>query len=170
MPTNRTSRRRHRGHLTIDQRFSLVVGAGGTYRNAFASDAERRAAWAQWRERLLSTCRYGQRPAAWWDYESPVARPANHRLEAARLYAMKLLPPKEAKQLHDYWRARYEQAYEHGEDFSHCLGPDEWLVGDAARRAHFRTYGILPALVDQWEAERKEPPPGGVNVGFLKSR
>jgi hypothetical protein len=45
----------------MDQRLSLVVG-GYTYRNAFESDAERRQAWAQWRERLLSTCRYDRRP------------------------------------------------------------------------------------------------------------
>jgi hypothetical protein len=91
----------------------------------------------------------------------PGARPTDdHPIKpAALLYATKLLPPKEAKQLHDYWRARYEQAYEHGEDFAYCCGPDEWLYGDAAGRAHFRQYGILPALVEQWEAERKQPPP-----------
>ncbi len=155
MPANRTPRRR-RARLTIDQRFSLTVGAD-VYPNAFANDAERRQAWAQWRDRLLATCRYGGRPAAWWDYEAPVGRPADHRIDAATLYAAGLLPPREAKQLRDYWRARYEQAYESGEDFVHCLGPNEWLHGGAARRAHFRTYGILPALVDQWESERKPP-------------
>jgi hypothetical protein len=152
MPANRTPRRR-RPRLTIDQRFSLTVGAD-VYPKAFGSDAERRQAWAQWREHMLSTCRYGKRPAAWWNYEAPFAPPADRHLKPAMLFASKLLPPREAKQLHDYWRARYEQAYENGEGFVHCLGPDEWLHGDAARRAHFRMYGILPALVEQWEQER----------------
>ena len=40
MPANWTPRRR-RARLTIDQRFSRVVG-GHTYRNAFVNGAERR--------------------------------------------------------------------------------------------------------------------------------
>ena len=151
MTTNRTPRGR-RGHLTIDQRFSLTTGTE-VYPDAFASDADRRAAWMQWREYFLSTCRYGQRPAAYWDYECPIAS-QDRKLRPAMLYAAKLLPEREAKQLHDYWRARYEQPYEDDGGIVHCLSPGEWLVGDAARRAHFRQYGILPPLVEQWEQER----------------
>jgi hypothetical protein len=103
MPTNR--QRRLRGHhLTIDQRFSLDVGADGVYARAFASDADRHAAWAQWREYMLSMCRHGQRPSAWWEFESKVPRPADHHFDQAVLFEAGLLSPRERKQLCEYWR------------------------------------------------------------------
>jgi hypothetical protein len=161
MPTNRSPRQRRDRSLTLDQRFSLDIGADGVYAGAFPSDADRRAAWFRWREYMLSLCRHGQRPQAWWQYEAPalgITRPADHHFDEAVLYETDLLSPRERKQLHDFWRARYEEAYE-TEDFTHCLGPNELLHGYAARSAHLRQYGIPPALVDQWEAERKAPPP-----------
>jgi hypothetical protein len=153
MPTNR--QRRQRGHhLSLDQRCSLDVGSDGVYARAFASDADRRAAWAQWREYMLAMCRCGQRPSAWWEFESPVPRPADHHFDQAVLFAAGLLSARERKQLRDYWRAQYEEAYAEG--FVHCLGPSQWLHGDAARDAHFRWYAIPSALIDEWDAERKE--------------
>jgi hypothetical protein len=102
---------------------------------------------------MLADCRYGQRPAAWWDYESPVPRPADHHFDRAVLFEAGLLSARERKQLREYWRAQYEEAYTEG--FIHVLGPNEWLQGEAARDAHWRWYGIPSVLINDWEAERK---------------
>jgi uncharacterized protein involved in type VI secretion and phage assembly len=85
---------------------------------------------------------------------NPVPRPADHHFDQAVLFAAGLLSARERKQLRDYWRAQYEEAYAEG--FVHCLGPSQWLHGDAARDAHFRWYAIPSALIDEWDAERKE--------------
>ena len=152
MPTNR--QRRQRGHhLSLDQRGSLDVGADGVYARAFASDADRHAAWAQWREYM-----YGDVPPA--DQMRRVVGLRGADRSTARsslsevLFAANLLSPRERKQLRRLWRAQYEEAYAEG--FVHCLGPSQWLHGDAARDAHFRWYGIPSALIDEWDSERKE--------------
>jgi hypothetical protein len=55
-------------------------------RPAFAGEEERRAAWFHHRDRLLRHCSGGQRPAGWWDYESPAPRPRDRDYEAAVLF------------------------------------------------------------------------------------
>jgi hypothetical protein len=56
--------------LSADQLSSLRYDLGLGTRFAFASPAERRAAWFRHRERLLSQCRPFERPEAFWDYEA----------------------------------------------------------------------------------------------------
>ena len=56
--------------LNHEQDMSLTYG-DLVGRPAFPSDEARRAAWLRHRDSLLRYCAAGQRPRAWWDYESP---------------------------------------------------------------------------------------------------
>jgi hypothetical protein len=62
---------------------------------AFTSEAERLAAWEVHRDELLAREHIpGNRPAAWWDFESP--EPRDHReAEADQLQRLGLLTPDE---------------------------------------------------------------------------
>ena len=80
MPTNRMPLRRIRGgRLSHEQEMSLWFGDVDRY--AFGSDDERREQWFRHRDRLMALwARNGNRPDAWWDYESPIERPTRPRL------------------------------------------------------------------------------------------
>ena len=141
-----------RRQLTIDQKFNLS-GGGYDYRDAFASDEERRGAWEVHRDYFMSPCRLGARPAAWWDYEAPIARPADSYYGPAALWEAGLLEPREREVCERYWRAHFEQSFE--PHFGICLGPGEWLKGEEARKHHSTTYGIPARLIRRWLAERR---------------
>jgi hypothetical protein len=140
-----------RRQLTIDQKFNLSGGSG--YRDAFADDEERREAWEVHRDYFMSHCRYGYRPGAWWDYEAPIARPADRNYGPAALWEANLLDPHEREACERSWRAHFEQSFE--PHFGICLGPGEWLKGEEARKHHWTTYGIPARLIRRWLAERR---------------
>jgi hypothetical protein len=56
-------------------------------RGAFASEAEREAAWKANRERLMGAVNSGTRPCGWWDYEAAVPRDP-HRSQDEQLYVL----------------------------------------------------------------------------------
>jgi hypothetical protein len=153
VPTNRRPRRRPlRGHLTLWEKLSLEYGEAN-HRPGFPSDAERRAAWAWHRDHILARYHHGRRPAAWWDYEAAIARPAELEDEAAALYRAGLLGEAERAAVAAEWRAGFERAQEPG--FWLCTGPGEILSGDAARQAHYGDAGIPRSLVRKWTQEHR---------------
>lgn len=76
--------------LAVEQEEDLMSG----WRGAFATAPERKAAWLAARDRLMATCNPATRPAAWWDYEAPVALDP-HRGQDEQLYVMGLLSDSE---------------------------------------------------------------------------
>jgi hypothetical protein len=161
MPTNRTpvSGRRRR-HLTLAQRTSLILGATSAYQDAFGSDAERRAAWFRHRDYFLAMCRFGDRPAAFWDYEAPLAPPEDRAFKPAALYDAGLMEAAERNRVEKRWRARFEQSFE--PHFGVCLGLDAkgqavWLNGEEARQRHYRQHGIPAKLVRKWTRAKSKP-------------
>jgi hypothetical protein len=147
-------RRLTRRRLTLSQIFHLSGGDyGGAYSDAFASEEERREAWEVHREYMMRGCRYGGRPAAWWDYEAPIARPADPNYGPAALWEANLLESREREDCERSWRAHFEQSFE--PHFAICLGPGEWLRGEEARKHHWADYGIPGRLIRHWLAERR---------------
>ena len=88
-------------------------------REAFASYQARREAWLRHRDELLRYCVAGQRPQAWWDYDSPVPYPGRDYAGAA-LYEAGLLSESELATLMAKWREEFEKAQVPG--FMYCLG------------------------------------------------
>jgi len=144
--------------LNHEQDMSLTYG-DLVGRPAFPSDEARRAAWLRHRDSLLRYCAAGQRPRAWWDYESP-AQPRDFNYAAATLYENDLLGEEELRQLMARWREEFEKAQVPG--FRYCAGfvnrcdaTATWLKGAAARRARFKWAGIPRELLKEWTAERR---------------
>jgi hypothetical protein len=160
MPTNQIPLHRpHRLALSHDAEMSLRYGKLAS-RPGFASAEERKAAWFAHRDELLQHCHSGQRPAGWWDYESPIARPRNRSYREAALYEAGLLTDGEVDELVATWREQFERAQAPG--FMFCVGfakPGDrvatWLEGKAARRAHYRWAGIPRELLKRWTRERR---------------
>lgn len=71
-----------RYRLTMPVLYDLGSGTG----DAFASDAEREAAYWALRDELLATARPGERPEAFWDYEAKQLR-----LDLAELLAERVV-------------------------------------------------------------------------------
>jgi hypothetical protein len=159
MPTNRTPLQRpNRLHLSHEEALSLRYG-DLPERPAFAGAEERRAAWFHHRDRLLQHCNHGQRPAAWWSYESPVPYPGRD-YAAATLWENGLLTSTEVTELTARWRSAFERAQDPG--FMYCVGftrPSDtvatWLDGKVARKAHYRWSGIPRGLLKRWTAQRR---------------
>ncbi len=82
------------------QEVDLVQGR----RNAFASEAKRRDAWAENRDRLIAAGNPCTRPAAWWDYESKAPHDP-HRSQDEQLYVLDALTPSE-RLTFEAWCAR----------------------------------------------------------------
>jgi hypothetical protein len=51
------------------------------------------------------------------------------------------------------WRLRWERVWQ--PYFGYCLGQEGWLDGVAARKAHFRFWGIPVKFIKQWGRERR---------------
>jgi hypothetical protein len=76
MPVRRRSIARVIRKLDWNQILNLTIGAGRG-EPVFDSDEERRLAWELHREELMSYGNMplpGQRPAGWWEYDSPEPR------------------------------------------------------------------------------------------------
>ena len=154
MVTNRTPLKSRRRRLTIAQNLDLTIGNSGQLPPPFRSDAERRKAWERHREFLLAQC-HGKRPQAWWQYESPIPRPADRDYEEATLYEANLLMDRERELLLRKWRIRFEETFDPWfERLGHFTG-DAWLKGEEGRQARCKWAGIPPKLVRKWTAERK---------------
>jgi hypothetical protein len=145
--------------LSLWQVWSLTVG-DSAFPGEFASDEDRRAAWERHRDELLAESG-GRRPAAWWDYESPIPRPADRDLETPALYEAGLLSDTEIAELMPWWREQYDKAQ--APDFQYCIGTAKlgdtfasWIKGAAAKRAQYRWAGIPRAIIKQWNAERRK--------------
>jgi hypothetical protein len=160
MSTNQTPLQRPRRlALSHAEEMSLQFGELPS-RPGFPNAEARRQAWFDHRDQLLQHCRWGKRPAGWWDYECPIRRPRNHDYEEAALFEAGLLTETEVAELTKLWRERFEQAQRPG--FSYCIGhakPGDtfatWLEGEAAKKAHYRWSGIPKALLARWVKERK---------------
>jgi hypothetical protein len=148
LTTNETPLHRpHRLALSREETESLQYG-------------DLRAAWFHHRDRLLRHCSHGQRPAAWWDFESPVPRPPDRDYAPATLYEAGLLTEGELAELTAGWRRDFERAQDLR--FTFCIGfakPGDlvatWLKGAPARKALYRWSGIPKALVREWTAQRR---------------
>jgi hypothetical protein len=157
MPAKR--RRAKSRDLSIWQSWSLELG--GCFDDEFASDEERRAAWERHRNELLAESRAGIRPQAWWDYESPIPRPADGDLETPALYKAGLLSDAEIAELMPWWREQYDEAQEPG--FEYCIGTAKpgdtfasWIKGAAAKRAQYRWAGIPRAIIKRFDTKRRK--------------
>ncbi len=71
----RQRRTRERRGLTADERSDLGHAATSRRPSAFASEAERRAAWELHRESIMAAHQPGQRPEGWWSFESDAPAP-----------------------------------------------------------------------------------------------
>jgi hypothetical protein len=159
MSTNRMPLERPRRlPLSHDQDMSLRYGDLAS-RPGFANTEERKAAWFYHRDRLLQHCSGGQRPAGWWEFESPIPYPGRDYAEAA-LYEAGLLTEGEVAELTSRWRAAFERAQ--NPRFTYCVGfakPGDmtatWIQGKAARKAHLKWAGVPRALIRKWNAEYK---------------
>ena len=81
--------------LSNAQFWSLILGED-SLRPAFASDADRRAAWELHREELWTNV--GTRPQGWWDYDA--TEPRNDiEAEADQLRRLGALAPDEERQI-----------------------------------------------------------------------
>lgn len=156
MATNRSYiRRPHRTRITADQEMDLSFGAGPRGNpEPFASPEARRAAWLRHRHLLIGKLPSspGRRPHAWWQYDSPVPWPGYER-EQSTLHQADLLGDDERAALEAEWRRQFDRAWQ--PEFFFCGGPDDFLEGAAARRAHYRWADIPKELVKRWTAERQ---------------
>ena len=66
----RQRRSRERRGLTADERKDLGHPATSRRPAPFASESERRAAWQRHRDELMAAHQPGERPQAWWAFES----------------------------------------------------------------------------------------------------
>jgi hypothetical protein len=96
--------------------------------------------------------KHGKRPQAWWEFESPVAFPRDSRRAQAVLYENDLLTEQEKTELEADWRREFGRA--EALDW-YCLGPNRFLTGEEARRAHLKWAGIPRSLLKRWDAERR---------------
>jgi hypothetical protein len=129
-------------------------------RPAFSGEEARREGWFAHRDVLLRHCRWGKRPAGWWDYECPIRRPRDHDYEEAALFEAGLLTESEVAELMACWREAFERAQE--PRFMYCTGftkPGDttatWLEGEPAKKAHLKWAGVPRALIRKWTAERR---------------
>lgn len=109
--------------------------------------------WQRHRERLLAYYRPGKRPPEWWAYESPVPRDPDFDVpECGQLYAVGELSDEELKALLPDWKRNYDRAQR--PKVFHCLGPDKFLTGRAARLAIYKWAGIPAEYIRRWDRER----------------
>jgi hypothetical protein len=151
--TNRTFIKRHpRGALTPGQELELWLGPRH-HDSAFDSREELQQAWARHRDRLMALwAKNGRRPQGWWAFESPIPFPGYGR-EKSKLYELGLLDQREQTELEAWWREQFEKAQV--PNFSLCTGPDSFLRGAAARKAHLAWADVPSALIKQWTRQRK---------------
>jgi hypothetical protein len=124
--------------------------SNGTF---FNSREELQQTWEVARAWMLRVFgRSGRRPAAWWEFDSPIPYPGRDR-ETAVLYEANLLDAEERDQLEHGWRRQFEHSLEPG--FSVTVSPELILSGARARTAHWDWAGIPTSLRERWRAEHQ---------------
>ena len=121
-----------RPHAGVGQDHRVLLPRAFRHRAGY----ERRAAWFQHRERLMAMWgTNGRRPMAWWLFEAgeDLDYPGYDR-EQSTLYEAGLLSETERAALLARWRHEFDRARDPA--FFVCLGPGQFLDGDAAREAH----------------------------------
>ena len=78
--------RRRRGELSRPQEFELIAQCFVMPPAHFADDADRRAAWEEFRADLLAQTRAGKRPSGWWVYEHATETPRYDAPETVTLH------------------------------------------------------------------------------------
>jgi hypothetical protein len=151
MATNRHPiRHPHRGRVNHARRMTLY-GPDPRW-DAFDTEEEAGAAWAQHRERILEHYR-GRRPLGWWHFEAGDLRYPGYDRERSTLYETGLLGEAERAELVTWWREQFERAQ--APDFWICLGPGRSLEGAPARRQHYKWADIPRSLRLRWTREHR---------------
>ena len=154
MTTNRIPiARERRGRLTADQEQALWLGP---LSGAFESEDDCRVAWERHRASMLHMFgQDGRRPVAWWRFDAPEGLEFDYDTERSCLYEHNLLEPNEREELVAYWRSEFDKAREPG--FALCVssGPNGWLTGAAAKRAHYAWADVPQSLIEKWTNERR---------------
>jgi hypothetical protein len=121
--------------------------------SVFASHEDLQRAWLMHRDRLMVAWgKRGKRPQAWWEFESPVPYPRDSDYAEATLYEANLLTAEERTELEARWREEFQRAQTLNWA---CLGPNRFLSGEEAKRAHLKWAGVPHSLLKQWNAERR---------------
>jgi hypothetical protein len=150
--------------LTSHQREFLLYGPDDRCGDAFNTEAEVEAAWQRHRDALLACCPPGRRPWGWRIFDAPHVAWRGYDRELSINWAANVLTPEEKAQLERQWHKDFEKA--HSPTFSFCLGPDHFLKGEAAKRAHLAWADVPLELVRQW---KKEKPPSAAIAEGLES-
>jgi hypothetical protein len=107
----------------------------------------------------------GRRPQAWWEFNGPVPFPGRD-LEQSTLWRLGVFSADEKVRVERRWREHFDAAQD--PNFSYCVGPAEFLIGDLARLAGYEWADVPVELVQKWTAEhrqRKERPPDAIAEG-----
>ena len=100
-----------------------------------------RERWERHCEKLMRRCAPGQRPEEWWIYEKGFDQVPRAGDEGRLLYEMGELVGRELETCLGWWRDYYDR----GEG-----------IEPGKRAAHYRWAGIPPAIVKQWNTERRK--------------
>jgi hypothetical protein len=132
--------------------------------DAFADEAAARAAWEENRESILAWYQSGRRPWAWRAFDRPDVSWRGYAREQSILWAAGVLGAEEKVAVERLWFNEFTKAQD--ANFFHCLGPDRFLKGDEARKAHYRAVDIPSELIRRWERrQRKESPSSATAEG-----
>jgi hypothetical protein len=152
--------------LTNDELLELWLGPNPNG-SVFKTRQQLRKAWMRGRAQVMKMWgQDGRRPQAWWEFNGPVPFPGRD-LEQSTLWRLGVFSVDEKMRVERQWRGHFEKAQD--PNFSYCLGPAEFLIGDLARKAHFKWCDVPHELVRKWSAERrqrsKERPPSAIAEG-----
>ena len=127
--------------------------------------------WLRHRERMLVSARAGWRPTEWWEYEATIPWPGSDN-ETVALYDAGLLTDEEIAELMPFWRAQFERA--NSPSFFFVRGPQDYLEGEPARRAHYRwaqiPRAVLTELREEERRRKKRLASAGLTAAALTSR
>jgi hypothetical protein len=129
---------------TITRLQELELWLGRSHRGSlFASDEQRRHAWFEHRDRLMGywACN-GNRPIAWWKFESPIPWPG-YNLARSTLWAAGLCGAAEARALEQGWREEFDRSLTPGFTF-------QGLSGWEAHIAYLVYHDVPAALAEEW--------------------
>jgi hypothetical protein len=129
VPVRRRSLARVTRKLDWNQTLNLIIGAGRG-EPVFDSDQERRLAWQLHREELMNYGNMplpGQRPAGWWDFDSPEPLEDELDMNTAEW------PYAEARQLHRLGKLEHWEIEELTARYGvlNLDGPPTWISDDA---------------------------------------
>ena len=154
--------------LTNDELLELWLGPNPNG-SVFKTRQQLRKAWMRGRAQVMKMWgQDGRRPQGWWEFVAPVPFPGRD-LEQSTLWRLGVFSADEKARVEARWRADFQRARD--PNFSYCLGPAEFLIGDLARKAHYKWCDIPFELIQKWSAElrqqtQKEKPPSETAEGL----